>query len=174
MITYPGRSGSRARHDGTAVEIRPMRHDDGERLVAFHESLSPETQYRRFFSTHPHLSEREVAWFTHVDHVAREALVACDDDEIVGVARFDRITGTADAEIAFVVTDRLQGRGLGTALMAELIERAAACGIERLVADTLLHNDRMLAVFRHAGLPMTTGLRDGLIRVTLQLSPVIL
>jgi GNAT superfamily N-acetyltransferase len=155
--------------DGTTVGLRAMRADDGDRLVRFHESLSVESQYRRFLSSHAHLSEREVDRFTHVDHVHREAVVALVDGEIVGVGRLDGLPGTADAEVAFVVADRFQGRGLGTALMAAVASRAARLGIERLVADTLLHNDRMLAVFRHAGLPVSTRFEDGLVRVELVL-----
>jgi RimJ/RimL family protein N-acetyltransferase len=155
--------------DGTTVTLRPMRDDDGDRLVSFHESLSPETQYRRFFSSHAHLSAREVDWFTHVDHARREAIVAVLDGEIVGVGRFDRIDGTVDAEVAFVVSDRFQGRGLGGVLMAGVAARASVLGIERLVAETMLHNDRMLAVFHHAGLPMSSCLVDGIVAVQLTL-----
>jgi GNAT superfamily N-acetyltransferase len=155
--------------DGTTVALRAMRAEEGDRLVRFHESLSVESQYRRFLSSHAHLSAREVDRFTHVDHVHREALVAVLDGEIVGVGRLDGLPGTADAEVAFVVADDLQGRGLGTALMAAIAARAARLGIERLVADTLLHNDRMLAVFRHAGLPVSTRFEDGLVRVELVL-----
>jgi GNAT superfamily N-acetyltransferase len=158
-----------ALRDGTAVVIRPMREDDGDRLVAFHESLSPETRYLRFFSTHAHLSTREVDWFTHVDHHRREALVAELDGAIVGVGRFDRMGARGDAEVAFVVADRLQGQGLGSVLMTRVADRAAALGVTRLVADTLLHNDRMLAVFRHSGRPVATRFVDGLVHVTIPL-----
>ena len=186
MMTMPEAPGSNPRpapavdderspltlRDGTAVAVRPMHEADGDRLVRFHESLSAETQYRRFFSSHAHLSAHEVDWFTHVDHVHREALVATVDDDIVGVGRFDRLPGTSDAEVAFVVADGFQGRGLGTVLMGLVADRAGALGVERLVADTLLHNDRMLAVFHHAGLPTASRFVDGVVNVTLTLPPV--
>ena len=153
--------------DGTSVVLRPMHDDDGERLVRFHATLSPETQYLRFFSGHARLSEQEVEWFTHVDRHQRDAFVALVDDEIVGVGRFDRLSSGADAEVAFVVTDRLQGRGLGKVLLAEIASRAAELGIERLVAETLLHNERMLAVFHHSGLPLSTRYADGVVHITM-------
>ena len=66
--------------DGTLVQVRPIEPADAERLVRFHESLSPETTRLRFFSYHPHLSAAEVARFTTVDHHDREAMVAVAGD----------------------------------------------------------------------------------------------
>jgi GNAT superfamily N-acetyltransferase len=155
--------------DGGAVVLRPMADDDGPRLVRFHESLSPESQYLRFFNAHAHLSDHEVTRFTHVDHVRRDAVVAMDGDDIVGVGRLDRTCDGHEAEVAFVVADTHQGRGVGTMLLRRVIERAAELGVERLVAETLLHNDRMLAVFRRTGLPYVSRFGDGVIHVTLTL-----
>ena len=71
--------------DGGTVHVRPMRPDDGEALVAFHERLSEDTVYSRFFSAKPRLSAAEVEHFTHVDHNARVALVAELGDQIVAI-----------------------------------------------------------------------------------------
>src|SRR6185295_12325780 len=124
-----------------------MRADDAAGLVRFHDTLSLETTHLRFFAAHPTLSAHEVERFTHVDHHDREAIVATIDDDIVGVARFDRLDNPREAEIAFVVADRWQGHGLGSAMFTELAERARQAGIERFVADTLAYNSRMLGVF---------------------------
>jgi GNAT superfamily N-acetyltransferase len=156
--------------DGTVVVVQRMVDDDGERLVRFHASLSVESQYLRFFGSHTHLTEREVDRFTHVDHLDREAYVAVLDGEIVGVGRFDRLAGGCEAEMAFVVTDGLQGRGLGAALLQRVIAGAADAGIDRLLAETMLHNRRMLNAFRHAGPPIRTCLDDGFVHVTMSLS----
>ena len=77
--------------DGGTVHVRPIRPDDGDRLRAFHEGLSPESIHYRFFSPHPRLTDAEVDHFTVVDHVDRVALVATLGDRIVGVARYDRL-----------------------------------------------------------------------------------
>ena len=61
----------------------------------------------RFFAIHPHLSDKEVKRFTTVDHHDREALVALVDDELIGVARYDRAPDAREAEVAFVVSRRL-------------------------------------------------------------------
>ena len=155
--------------DGTEVHLHAMRGDDAAALLRFHHQLSPETTYLRFFSVHPELSARELEHFTHVDHQNREAIVATVDEEIIGVARFDRIDGSNDAEAAFVIADRWQGEGLGTALFHRLAERAREVGIDRFVAEVLPHNRRMLDVFFHAGHPVTSCLRGGDVHVEVDL-----
>src|SRR5205807_9966949 len=137
--------------DGGTCHVRPIRPDDGPALVAFHEGLSAESVYLRFFSAHPHLSEREVEYFTRVDHADREAFVIELDEGIVAVGRYDRPPGSDEAEVAFVVGDKHQGRGVGTLLLEYLAARARENGITRFVADTLHRNQSMLAVFRAAG-----------------------
>ena len=157
--------------DGTEVHLHAMCGDDAAALLRFHHQLSPETTYLRFFSVHPELSARELEQFTHVDHQNREAIVATVDDEMIGVARFDRIDGSNDAEAAFVIADRWQGEGLGTALFHRLAERACEVGIDRFVAEVLPHNRRMLDVFFHAGQPVTSCLRDGDVHLEVELGP---
>jgi GNAT superfamily N-acetyltransferase len=158
--------------DGTVVMIEPMHRTDAARLDRFHHTLSPETTRLRFFHLHPELSEREIERFTHVDHEDREALVAVHEDQIIAVARFDRLgDGSSDAEVAFVVADAWQGRGLGSVLFRRLAARAAELGVRRLVAETLFSNRRMLAVFRHAVLPCVETIQGDVVRVVLDLSP---
>lgn len=137
--------------DGATMHVRPISPDDGQRLIEFHRRLSPETVYRRFFSAHPELTAREVERFTHVDFVERLALVAEREGELVAVARYDKIPGTGDAEVAFVVADAYQGRGLGTLLLEHLASAARGRGIARFVADALFTNTAILKVFGHAG-----------------------
>jgi GNAT superfamily N-acetyltransferase len=155
--------------DGTVVTLVPMAPADAERLVRFHAGLSPETVYRRFFSFHPELSHNELYRFTHVDHRDREAMVASNGAEVVAVARFDRGSDPAVAEVAFVVADPWQGRGLGSLLFRRLAERARSVGVRRFVADTLPENSRMLAVFHHAGVPVTSSHADGVVHLELLL-----
>ena len=160
--------------DGTSLAVRPIDEADAEGLVRFHQRLSDETTYLRFFSVHPVLHPDEVERFTHVDHRRREAVVALLDGEIVAVARFDRLPDGDDAEIAFVVADEFQGRGIGSALLRALVPRARGFGIRRFVAETMPHNRRMLTVFRHSGLPVRTQFEDGVVHVVLDLDDVAL
>jgi GNAT superfamily N-acetyltransferase len=157
--------------DGSSVEFVTMRPDDAVRLVRFHHTLSAESTYLRFFSYHPELLPSELDRFTHVDHRDREAVIAVAGGEIVGVGRFDRLRGSADAEVAFVVTDAWQHRGLGSVLFRRLAERGRDVGIERFVAQTLAQNVAMLAVFRHAGLPVTHQRDHEIVNLVINLVP---
>ena len=97
-------------------------------------------------------------------------MVAVHDNEIVGVGRLDRLAnGGEEAEVAFVVADAWQGRGLGSALFARLAQRARELGVRRFVADTFFDNRRMLAVFRHSKLPRTETIEGNVIHLTLEL-----
>jgi GNAT superfamily N-acetyltransferase len=151
---------------GVLVEIRDIRPDDAERLVAFHAGLSAETKSRRFFAPHPVLAIDEVHRFTCVDGEDRVALVVVEGEAIVAVGRYDRsIERSHDAEVAFVVTDRWQGEGLGSLLLAALIDLARGHSVTRFTADTLTSNASMMRVFRHSGFELTTGYDHGVIHV---------
>ena len=162
--------------DGGLVHIRPIRPDDGDRLRRFHAGLSAQTVYNRFFVAMPALSDRDVRRFTIVDHVDRVALIALDGDEIIGVVRYDRIPGedgrpSDEAEVAFLVADSVQGRGLGPLLLEHLAEAARERGVRRFVAETLPTNRRMLAVFANAGYGVKRRFEDGVVAVGFSLAP---
>jgi RimJ/RimL family protein N-acetyltransferase len=149
--------------------VRPIRPDDAERLVRFHSRLSLETTRLRFFSPHPHLTAREVARFTTVDRHDRDALVALSGDDIIGVARFDRLAGDDRAEVAFVVADEWQGQGVGAELFRGIADLARRQGIRHLVAMVLPENRAMLDLLRHTGLPATRSWDSGALHVELHL-----
>lgn len=155
--------------DGRSVGIRAMAESDGDALVRFHEGLTKETTRMRFFMLHPHLTLGEVERFTHVDHHDREALVVLDGPDIVAVGRYDRLPGTTEAEVAFVVADGWQGHGAGTYLLAHLAQRARIEGLTAFVADTLGDNHRMRDVFRHSGLVAESHTVAGVVHVVLDL-----
>jgi acetyl coenzyme A synthetase (ADP forming)-like protein len=158
--------------DGGTVHVRPIRPTDAAALVAFHSRLSPEAVYYRFFAPHPALTDAEVARFTGVDHVDRVALVAELGDELLAVARYDRLPEDPHrAEVAFVVSDRHQGRGIGTALLEHLASAARERGITRFAAETLATNAKMLDVFRMAGFDEQTRMGDGVVMVELTIEP---
>lgn len=137
--------------DGTRVSVRPIEPEDRDALVAAFERLSPETRYRRFFGPVNELSPRALDHLTVVDHADHEALVALDEaGAIVGVARYVRI-GEGEAEPAIVVADDWQSRGLGSRLLAQLVGRARAEGVERFRAPVLARNRDAIALFRRLG-----------------------
>jgi GNAT superfamily N-acetyltransferase len=151
--------------------VRPIRPEDADRLVAFHRHLSPHSVYLRFFSVHPELSEAEVVRFTTVDYEDRLALVALDGDLLIGVGRFDRRPGEAEAEVAFVVADEYQHHGIGSLLLDELARAARQRGIETFRADTLAENRAMLDVFHHAGFPVVSRIEYGTVTLRFPIAP---
>ncbi len=157
--------------DGGTVHVRPIRPDDGARLLAFHNSLSDRSRYYRFFSPKPRLTEREVERFTHVDYTDRVALVATLGDELVAIARFDRWPGRDEAEVAFTVADAHQGRGISTLLLEHLAAVARELGISGFTAEVLPDNRAMLGVFRKAGFEVHDQFSGGLIDVHFPIEP---
>ncbi|MCX6433505.1 MAG: GNAT family N-acetyltransferase, partial [Actinobacteria bacterium] len=156
--------------DGHPVRLRPIGPADADRLRRFHSSLSAQTVYFRFFSAKPELSDADVEYFTHVDHVSRVALVVLDHGEICGVGRFDAL-GDGSAEIAFLIRDDLQGLGLGSILLEHLAAAARERDITRFVAEVLPANSRMLATFREAGYVLSQHREEDVIAVSFEIEP---
>jgi acetyl coenzyme A synthetase (ADP forming)-like protein len=157
--------------DGGTAEIRPIATTDADALRAFHSRLSFDTVYLRFFSVHPRLSDAEVERFTDVDGVDRAALVALLGEDIVAVARYDRAVGDDEAEVAFVVADAHQGRGVGTILLEHLAALARENGIARFRAEVLADNRRMLGVFAAAGFRVARSLQEGVVELVFPIEP---
>ena len=159
---YPGDLGALVvLSDGTCCSLRPIRPDDAEQLVEFHQHLSSRSTYLRFFTVHPTLSAKEVERFTTVDYQDRLAFVVERSGKLIAVGRFDRIAGTPDAEVAFVVADDYQHHGLGSLLLDELARAARARGISTFVAETLCENKPMLDIFHHSGFEVSTKIDYG-------------
>jgi GNAT superfamily N-acetyltransferase len=157
--------------EGVVLHLRPIRPDDATALVEFHRGLSARSVYRRFFSPHPTLSDKEVARFTHVDYADRLALIALDGERLVAVARYERQPRSDEAEVAFVVADEQQHHGIGTLLLEHLAAAAWRRGVTRFVAETLTENREMLHVFPQVGFPVTTVSESGVTTVRFPIEP---
>jgi acyl-CoA synthetase (NDP forming)/RimJ/RimL family protein N-acetyltransferase len=162
--------------DGQVAHLRPIHADDQELLVDFYAQVSAESKYLRFFAPMPELSPRDVARFTNVDHRDRVAFVLTVAGRMIAVARFDRVPpeetvaagGSADAveaEVAFLVQDAHQGRGIAQLLLEHLAQAGRERGIDRFVADVLPENRRMIQTFRDAGYHVAGGISDGVMRL---------
>ncbi|QBI55251.1 bifunctional acetate--CoA ligase family protein/GNAT family N-acetyltransferase [Streptomonospora litoralis] len=156
--------------DGGTAHLRPITPDDADLLRAFHDRLSPETIYYRFFAPYPKLSSRDVERFTNVDYENRVALIATISDVMVAVVRYDKVA-PGEAEVAFVVEDAHQGRGLASVLLEHIAAAAMERGVSRFIADVLPENRRMTNVFREAGYTAQQSFDEGVIRLTLDLEP---
>lgn len=153
--------------------VRPIVPADARLLVEFHGRLSERTAYLRFFTFHPELTSGEVERFTHVDYTDRLALVVEHDKCLIGVGRYDHEPSTDSAEVAFVVADEWQHRGIGTQLLAELARHARRQRVHYLTAVTMGENRAMLGVFRHSGLLMTSSFDQGTVTVRMCVEPAI-
>jgi RimJ/RimL family protein N-acetyltransferase len=134
--------------DGSRVEIRPLEPSDRERLVRLFYRLSPESVYRRFLSPLHDPSEAGLDRLLDVDHQDREAVAALSGDEVVGVARYFRNPDRASADIAVLVEDYWQGRGLSLVLVERLRELAERRGISAFTATILSENRAAIRMVR--------------------------
>lgn len=146
--------------------LRPIRPEDADGLIDFHDNLSVESRYFRFFGPKPTLSRKEAEYLAGVDFTDRFAIVALstDDDRIVAVGRFD-VVAPATAEPAIVVRDDYQKTGLGTAILERMLEVARGRGIRQFAGEVLGENEPMLALLRQNGLHVGTP-HDGVVLVT--------
>jgi acyl-CoA synthetase (NDP forming)/GNAT superfamily N-acetyltransferase len=164
--------------DGQVAHLRPIGPDDEKRLVAFYDEVSAESKYLRFFAPMPQLSEKDVLRFTNVDHQSRVAFVLTVADRMIAVGRFDRIPpeeaeeeAVTEAEVAFLVQDAHQGRGIGQLLLEHLAQAGRERGIDKFVADVLPENRRMIQTFRDAGYKVQGGFTEGVMHVVFRIDP---
>jgi len=135
--------------DGTRLMIRPIRPVDEPRLVDLYDRLSQHTAYQRFFTIMTRLPPNWAHFLANVDYRGRLALIAEPrPGELVAVARYETTDREDTAEIAVVVQDGWQDRGLGTVLVGDLLAAAEARGIRRFRAYVLAGNTRMLDLLR--------------------------
>ncbi|MEU1850998.1 GNAT family N-acetyltransferase [Streptomyces sp. NPDC019990] len=165
--------------DGGTARVRPITVDDAERLVSFYEQVSDESKYYRFFAPYPRLSAKDVHRFTHHDFVDRVGLAATVGGEFIATVRYDRIgpDGTPasapadEAEVAFLVQDAHQGRGVASALLEHIAAVARERGIRRFAAEVLPANTKMIKVFTDAGYTQKRSFEDGVVRLEFGLEP---
>jgi GNAT superfamily N-acetyltransferase len=141
-----------ALRDGSPILIRPIEPGDKGAILTAFEHLSPESRYRRFFAPLDDLSDRDLAYLTEVDHHDHEALVAhTEDGEPLGVARYVRAGDPHKAEVAVAVVDHWHGRGVATALLDRLSDRAREEGVRTFTATILSENRDAMGLMRSLG-----------------------
>ena len=151
--------------DGGSARVRSVRADDAPRIETFHRALSLETIHFRYFSGLAVLPKLIVRRFSQPDPLRECVLVAELADALIGLASYHRCGAEDVAEVAFVVADAHQGRGLGTLLLEALAEHARAHGIASFRADTLAGNRAMLRVFHDAGFAVEREADGGVVHV---------
>src|SRR3954470_5055456 len=139
-------------NDGTTILVRPIASADKAAIEAGFDNMSEESRYRRFFAPLVRLSPRDLAYLTEVDHHDHEALIAhAEQGDPLGVARYIRGADPHKAEVAVVVVDDWHRRGVATALLSRLADRARAEGIHTFTATVLADNRRALRLIGSLG-----------------------
>ena len=156
--------------DGRTAHIRPMQPQDRELLVDFYSRVSDQSKYYRFFSPMPELSDRDLDRFTHVDHRDRVALILLVAGQMIAVGRYDTIR-PGYAEVAFLVEDKHQGRGIGQLLLEHLAQAGRERGVEEFVAEVLPDNQAMIHTFKDAGYQVKSTFEDGVMELVFRIDP---
>jgi ribosomal protein S18 acetylase RimI-like enzyme len=140
--------------DGSQIDIRALRPEDEADMLAAVGKTSAQSLQRRFFAMKRHFSDRERAFFMDVDFKNHVALVAVATEAgrkvIVGGGRYI-VFESGRAEMAFIVVDTCQGRGIGSILTQHLVRIASDAGLQELTAEVLPENAAMLRVFEKFG-----------------------
>lgn len=162
--------------DGGTVHLRPILPTDADGLSALVERSSERTRYLRFFGPYPRIPERELHRFVNVDHHDRVAFVLLLGSEIIAVGRYEHLDeaeagGPETAEVAFLVEDAHQGRGLGSILLEHLAAAARERGIRRFAAEVLAENGQMVRIFLHAGYTAARSYSEGVVHLEFPIEP---
>lgn len=148
--------------DGAPLTLRPLGPPDLVALKPWFQAVSPESRYLRFHGNFAALSDAQWRTLITVDGVARLGLGAWLGDEVVGIGHVIRnLDDETRAEIALLVSDGAQRRGIGTALFARLATDARGLGVERLVAHVLPSNQGMRRLLLRSGLGTLREQREG-------------
>ncbi|MGI6657685.1 MAG: GNAT family N-acetyltransferase [Desulfobulbus sp.] len=151
--------------DGTEVGFRSIRPTDEPNMRDLIYNLSQETIYYRFMSHQQRFTPRQIQEFVYIDHRRDVAVVGtvpdAHQDRIVAVGTYYLNEKTNLAEVAFVVRDGWQNRGLGTFLFKHLIKIARHNGIDGFTAEVLQENERMQRVFNNSGCKVRSSLEEG-------------
>ncbi|HEY6748033.1 MAG TPA: GNAT family N-acetyltransferase [Mycobacteriales bacterium] len=156
--------------DGGVVRIRPVTPTDAGALTALHRAASDRSIYLRYFSLNRAAGNEYVAKVA-AGGPDQITLLAEQHGTVVGMAGCIRTPGTAEAEVAMLVADTHQHRGVGTLLLEHLAALARRAGIRSFVADTLVENSLMQKVFTDAGLALDRRTDCDVTFVTVGLTP---
>jgi RimJ/RimL family protein N-acetyltransferase len=158
--------------NGERVEIRALRPQDRDDLIAAVGRTSSESLYRRFFAVRRHFTETEQSFYMNIDFVSHVALVALANENghptIIGGGRYV-VDEPGQAEVAFTVIDTYQRQGVGAALLRHLAIIARQAGLRKLVAYVLADNRGMLKVFEKSGLKYSAKRESNSVNVRLGL-----
>ncbi|MHA1131352.1 MAG: GNAT family N-acetyltransferase [Candidatus Helarchaeota archaeon] len=147
--------------DGTTVIYRPIKPDDDDKVLSFYYSLSRETIYFRFFSGRKNVPKSRVRDYTHIDYDKNFAMVVEYEGRIVGIGHYIVTDNPQTIEMAVVMHDEWQRKGIGTHFLKYLISIAKEKGIRHITATVLLENYKILKTIEKLGFKFTKKLEEG-------------
>ncbi|HSW46017.1 MAG TPA: GNAT family N-acetyltransferase [Phycisphaerae bacterium] len=160
-------------NNGSEVAIRPIRAADEPLIKDMFYSFSEKTKYLRYHNTLKSMPHNKLQVFCNVDYDTEIALVGVTGtpghEEVIGVGRYLTDAAKLSAEMAFVVRDDYQRKGLGTCFFRRLVEIAQSQGIRRFHAEVLAENSGMLKIFHRSGLKVTTTTEEGVVGIDLEI-----
>ena len=159
--------------DGRPIEIRALRPDDKDNMLAAIGRTSAKSLRRRFFVVKRGFSQKEIDFFVRIDFRDHVALIALADEDgrstIVGGGRYV-VVEPGSAEVAFIVIDGYQGQGIGSHLMRHLAGIARDAGLTELIAEVLPENTAMRKVFSKFGFKPAPSPEPQVIHLVMQLA----
>ncbi len=165
--------------DGAGVRVRPIRPEDEPLMVKFHESLSEQSVYMRYFhmmKLDQRTAHERLTRICFIDYDREMALVAertnpeTGEREIMGVSRLSRHGAVPrEAEFSVLVSDRFQRRGLGTLLVGRILEVGRAEGLRRITAEILLDNRPMQRISERLGFHLRRDTENMVVKAELDL-----
>ena len=164
--------------DGTPVTLRPIRPEDEPRMVTFHETLSDRSVYFRWLhmlGLSQRVAHEQLIRMCFIDYEREMALVAdyknpqTGQDEIIGVGRLLKAQGANSAEVAILVTDQFQRKGLGTELLRRLIQFSHDEKLQRLTGNILVESEGMQEVCKKLGFRLQYSPEEQVMKAELEL-----
>ncbi len=163
--------------NGTAVTTRPIRPEDEPLMVKFHEGLTDQSVYFRYFhhfNLHDRVAHDRLTRICFNDYDREIALVVDKKNdkgahEVLGVARLSKVFGTNNGEFAMVVSDQCQKQGIGTQLLQQLLQTARGEKLEKLSAEMLAENQGMKRICEKAGFTVKPVAGQPLLRAEISL-----
>lgn len=170
--TYPAAlADSLTLADGTDVLVRPIRPDDEPKIKGMFYACSEQTRYLRYHAILKSMPHHRLQLFCNVDYDTEMALVAArgemGEEQIIGVGRYVTTPAKGSAEMALVVRDDWQRKGIGTHLLRRLAKIGKQDGIRKFIGYVLPENAGMLRTVHHSGLKTETVTENGVVRVTI-------
>jgi len=165
MIGPPELKTSFVLRDGTQIDVRSIRPTDEPLMKELFYALSQGTIYYRFMSHLKRIPRKEIKNFVYINHRTDVAVVAtvpeAHGEDIIAIGRYYLDDSTNHAEVAFVVRDAWQGRGIGTFLLNQLIGIAKSHGIAGFTAEVLAENRAMQRVLHKTDCKVVSRVQEG-------------